>query len=274
MSLLFGMGSWFRPLRGPHGARRRMLAGMSPRSVVIAALVCLVVTGCADALSTQTITHPIPVPSQTALTGTALKSALLPLSDFPAGYEVDTGESSDTGPALLSGSSSPTAAHQTCQQRTQTMMTPSAGVTASVFEILYDAAIHPSTYHQRRYGESVFQFASAHGSTGYFDSVRSTFSHCSSVTVKNGAITAVIKQTVSPASPVAGHEALLVRQRSTVNGVNADSLMLFTIAGKDVYGVGTTVFGVRLTARPSSLAGLMTKLIARVRAVECALACP
>jgi hypothetical protein len=117
-------------------------------------------------------------------------------------------------------------------------------VSAGVFEIVYDAAMaHLSCYYQRRYGQSVFQFATTSGSAAYFDSVRSTFSRCSSVATKDGANTTVIKQTVSPASPVAGHEALLVRQTTKVNGVNGDSVMHFTIDGTDVCGVGATVFG-------------------------------
>jgi len=253
-----------------------MLAGMSPRFAGIAAIAGLAValTGCAAALSTTTINNPIPASTSLQLTGTTLKSALLPLSVFPSGYEIVTQETSDTGSTLLSGSTSPTHPRQSCQQLVQAAKTPSAGLTAGVFEILYDASMdHPSSYHQRRYGQSVFQFATTSGSTGYFDSVRATFSRCSSVTTKNGATTSVIRQTVSPASPVAGHEALLVRQTTTVNGVNGDSVMLFTIAGKDVYGVGSTVFGVPLTAQPSSLGALRTIQITRMHAVQCARTC-
>lgn len=83
--------------------------------------------------------------------------------------------------------------------------------------MLYDTAIaHPSSYHQRRYGQIVYQFATVSGSTGYFDSVRSAFSRCTSVTTTDGTTPTVIKQTIRPASPVAGHQTLLVRQTSTV----------------------------------------------------------
>ena len=252
-----------------------MLVDMPVRSAVISALVCLAVTGCAGALPTQTVTHPIPAPSQTQLTGTALKSALLALSDFPSGYEIDTQETVDTGPTLLpGGSTSRASTSQNCQQLAQALQLPSAGLTGGVFEILYDATMnHLSSYHQRRYGQSVFQFATTSASTAYFDSVRFTFSRCSSVTAKDGDTTTAMKQTVNSVSIVAGHEALLVRQTGTVNRVNVDSIQLFTIAGTDVYVVGATVFGVPLTVQPSALAALAAKLIARVHSFECALAC-
>lgn len=191
------------------------------------------------------------------------------MSDFPPGYEIDTRDTSDTGPALLSGSRSPTPTRQNCQQLVRAVMAPSAGLTTGVFEILYDATMdHPSSYHQRRYGQSVFQFAATSGSTRYFDSVRSTFSRCSSMTMRDGATKVVIKQTVLPASPVPGHKALLVRQTGMDKGVNADSAQLYTIDGTDVYAVGTTVFGVPLSAKPSSLAALAAKLMARIARVQ------
>ena len=244
-----------------------MLAGMSPRSVINAALACLAIalTGCAGAVSTHTVAHPI-VPSRLQLTGTALKSALLPLPAFPAGYQIDTRGTSDSGSTLL-GSPSPTPAPQNCQQLIQATNYPSAGLTAFVLEFLYDATVdHPSAYHQRGYDQRIYQFATTSGSTGYFDSVRTMVSHCSSVTAKAGANTMVIKQTASLASPVAGHEALLVREAITAHSANGDSVELYAIDGTDVDVIGAVVFGVPLTAQPSSLTALMAKLIARVRA--------
>jgi hypothetical protein len=244
------------------------------RAAVVAALACLALAACAGAPSTQTRTNPIPVPSQTQLTGTALKSALLPLSDFPAGYEIDAQETSDTGPALLPGSPAPASSPRNCQQLAQSVNAPTAGLTAGVLEILGDTAIaHPSSYHQRRYRQSVFQFSTVSGSAGYFGSVRSAVSRCTSVTTTDGTGTMVTRLTVRPVSPVAGRQTFLVRQTGTVNGVNADEAVLFTIDGTDVYALGATVFGVPLTAQPSSLAAQMAKLIARVQAYECALAC-
>ena len=246
-----------------------MLAGMSPRPVFIAAFACLVIvlTGCAGAPSTQTIAHPIPAPSRLQLTGTALKSALLPLSDFPAGFQIDTKDSSDSGPTLL-GSPSPTPAPRNCQQLVQATNTPTAGLTAAVLESLYDVTIaHPFSHHRRGYGQEIYQFATTSGSTGYFDSVRSMISRCPSVTGRDGATTMVIKQRASPTSLVAGHEALLVRDSTMVSSVNVDSVALYAIDGTDVDVVEAAVGGVPLTVQPSSLAALMTKLIARVQAI-------
>jgi hypothetical protein len=255
------------------GAGGFTLAGVPFRPAVVAALACLAVAACAGAPSTQTVTNPIPVPSQTQLTGTALKSALLPLSDFPAGYEIDAQETSDTGPALRPGSSASASPPRGCPQMVQSVSRP-AGMTAGASEVLYDTtAAHLSSYHQRSYGQIVYQFATVSGSTGYFDSLRSVFSRCASVTTTDGTAAIVIRQTVRPASPVAGHQTLLTRQTDTVDGENVDSVTLYTIDGTDVYELGAAGFGVPPAAQPSSLASLMAKLIARVQAYECALAC-
>lgn len=251
-----------------------MLADMFPRPAVIAAFACIAAAGCAGPQSTQTTTNPIPAPSRTQLTGTVLASALLPLSDFPAGYEIDTQDTSDSGPTLLPGSPSPASSLHNCQQMVHDVLLSAAGTTAFAADVLYDTSIdHPSSYHQRRYVQNVYQFAAASGSTGYFDQVRSVFSRCTSQTTIHGTTKSVIKQTVRAASPVAGHQTVLVRQTGTVNGVNVDAVLLVTIVRTDVYKVGATVFGVPLTAQPSSLAALTAKLIGRVHAYECALAC-
>lgn len=243
------------------------------RPAVVAVLACLAVAACAGAPSTQTITNPIPVPSQTQLTGTALKSALLPVSDFPAGYEIDPQETSDTGPALRPGSPASASPPLDCQQVVLQSVKP-VDMTAGAFEILYDTtAAHPSSYHQRSYAQIVYQFATVSGSTGYFNSVRSATSRCASVTTTDGTGTIAIRQIVRPASPVAGHQTLLIRQADTIHGENTDSMLLYTIDGTDVYQLGAAGFGVPPTAQPSYLGSLMTKLIARVQAYKCALAC-
>ena len=243
------------------------------RPAVVAALACLAVAACAGAPATQTISNPIPVPSQAQLTGTALKTALLPVSDFPAGYEIDPQETSDTGPALRPGSSASASPRFDCRQVVLQSVKP-VGMTAGAFEILYDTtAAHSSSYHQHSYSQIVYQFATVSGSTGYFNSVRSAISRCASVTTTDGTGTIVVRQTVRPASPVAGHQTFLTRQADTIHGGNTGSVLLYTIAGTDVYEVGAVGFGVPPAAQPSSLASLMAKLIARVQAYECALAC-
>ena len=256
------------------GLRDLTLADVPFRSIAVAALTCLAVAACAGGPTTQTINNPIPAPSQTQLTGTTLESALLPVSNFPAGYTVDTQESTNSGSALLSGSSASASPPRGCLQMVETVKSPTAGITASVFEVLDNAAAsNISGYHQSQYGMAVIQFATESGSTSYFDLIRSTFTRCSSMTTVMGGTKTVIRQSVRPASPVARQQALLVQQTGTVNGVAAESVELYTMDKTDVYLMGQTVFSAALTAQPASLAAWTTKLIARVRMYECALAC-
>jgi hypothetical protein len=243
------------------------------RPAVVAALTCLAVAACAGAPATQTISNPIPVPSQAQLTGTALETALLPASDFPAGYEIDPQATSDTGPALRPDSSASASPRLDCQQLVVQTVKP-VGMTAGAYEILYDtAAAHLTSSQQHSYGQTVYQFATVSESTGYFNSVRSAISRCPSVTITDSTGTVVVRQTVRPASPVAGHQTFLIQRANTIHGENTGSVLLYTIDGTDVYELGAVGFGDPPAAQTSYLASLMAMLIARVHAYKCALAC-
>lgn len=173
---------------------------MSSRSAVIAALagLAVAVTGCTSAPLMTAVTHSVPTPTPLQLTGTALQSALLPLSDFPPGYAVDTQGSGNTGSSLLSGTPSPTASPQNCQQRVQVAEISPPGATAGVQQVLYDATIdHPSSYHQRRYVQVILQFAVPSGASAYISSLRSVISRCWSMTnMENGTDVYIVGETV------------------------------------------------------------------------------
>src|SRR5215472_5929810 len=113
---------------------------MAPRPAVIATLACLVValTGCTSAPLMTAVTHPVPAPTPLQLTGTTLQSALLPLSDFPPGYAIDTRDSGNSGASLLSGTPSPTASPKNCERQVQAAETSPPGATAGVQQVLYD----------------------------------------------------------------------------------------------------------------------------------------
>jgi hypothetical protein len=246
---------------------------MSSR-LVVAVLACLAVTACSAGLSKTVTNNPIPVPSQTQLTGTTLDSLLLPLSAFPAGAEVDTQDSGDSGAALLAVAQQP-AAPRDCQHLGQSLAAVPGGLTAAASQVLYDSAFDdPSSDRQRRYDQHVYQFATATESAAYFDLVRSAFTRCPTVATKTGTATVVIKRTISQVSPVDGQRALLTRQAGTVKGVTNGSVALLALDGRDVYEVSETVSGVPLVSQPSSLALQVAQLITSVQTYACALACP
>lgn len=242
---------------------------MFTRFAGIAALACLAValTGCSETLSTRTTVNAIPPRQPLQLTGAGLKSALLPLSDFPVGYVIDTQASGDTGSTLLPGSPA-TATPQDCLQLEQVMGTPSTGLTAAANEDLDDTAVPLSDTRLRRYGQAIFQFSTPSGSTGYLNFLRSAVARCPAVLSTKSSVKMALKETTSPVPPVAGHEAFLLQSMGTANGDPVHSAMLYTVAGTDVYLVGATVFGVPFTAQPSSFAALTAKLIARVQAIS------
>jgi hypothetical protein len=244
---------------------------MVPRSAVAAAPACLLVAlmGCSSAPQMTAVTHPVPAPTPTPtqLTGTALQSALLPVADFPPGYAVDTPYSSNSGSSLLSGTPSPTVSPQNCQQLGTAAAQPGAGLTADVRQVLYDTSIdHPSSYHGRLCIQAIFQFATPSGAAAYVNSLLSAISRCP--TVAESGDPGIIKQTVSPAPQIVGHEAFLIRQTGTFNRAPTKDAISLAVDGTDVYTVEATVFGVPFTAPSSSFAALTAKLITRVQAMS------
>lgn len=259
---------------------------MAPRAAVVAALACLVVglAGCTSAPLLTTVTHPIPPPTPSQLTGTPrptpsqltgtqLQAALLPLSDFPHGYAIDSQDSSNSGSSLLSGTASPTASPPTaspqdCLQLYNATIEPSTGFTAGASQLLYDTTIyHPNSYPQRLYGQAIFQFATPSGAGAHVNSDLSVVSRCPTATTTESGNLAAVKLTASPAPQVAGHKAFLFRETGTVDRVSDSEAYVVTMDGTDVYVVWAAAYEVPLTARPSAFAALAAKLIARVDAM-------
>ena len=242
---------------------------MLHRFADIAALACLAValTGCSGALSTRTTVNAIPPRQPLQLTGAGLKSALLPLSDFPVGYAINTQYSSNSGSTLLPDSPA-TATPQDCLHLEQVMLMPSTGLTAGAYEALDDTAVPPSDTRLRRYRQFIFQFSTPTGSTGYLNFLRSAIARCPAVLSTKSSVKMAEKETASPVPPVAGHEAFLWQSMGTANGDPIHEAALCTVAGTDVYLVGFGTFGVPFTAQPSSFAALTAKLMARVQAIS------
>jgi hypothetical protein len=246
------------------------------RAAIIMTIACLAsvaLTNCSRPLSTRTVTNPTPSPTQLQLTGTALKSALLPLSGFPAGYAVDTQGSSDSGSSLLSGTSSPTPTQGDCEQLVSDTMSFPPGLTAGATQELHSTTGHSSEFHQTLLVQAIFQFSTPSMAAGFIDSLRSAFARCPLVTDTADGITAVYRSTTEPAPPVAGHQALLLRHTGTVSRalrhtdrVPAVTAAIYTLDGTDVYLAVAGSVGVPFPAQVS-LPEITTKLIARVQAL-------
>jgi hypothetical protein len=232
--------------------------------VIISSLACAFLAGCTQRPSASTVANPLPSPTQLRLTGTELKTALLPLSDLPAGYAVDTQDSSDSGSSLLSGTPSPTPTPGDCRHAISAALSSPPGLTAGANQALYSTTGNASAFHQTRLSQGVYQFSSPTSAAGFLDSLKSIFARCPSVTSTASGITTVTNNATEPASPVAGHQALLLTQTGTLNRAPVKGMALYTLTGTDIYLVGAGSFGVPFPAQVS-LPALTVKLISRVQ---------
>jgi hypothetical protein len=239
---------------------------MSPRAAVIATIACLAsvaLAGCAQPPSARTVANPIPAPTALQLSSVELNVALLPVSDFPAGYAAGTQGSPNSASLLLSGTPSPAPGKSRgCQQSITDAITSPSGLTAVASEALYSTAGHPSKHRQVLLSQGVFQFGSPSLAAAYIESLRAVFTRCPTSTTAGGA---EYKNTALPAPTVAGQQALLLRQVSTPNSVPAvTEVALCTLDGADVYLVSVDSVGVPVPAQVS-LPDLTAKLITRVK---------
>jgi hypothetical protein len=243
---------------------------MPPRAAVFATIACLAsvaLAGCMQPLSVRTVVNPLPPATQLQLTGTELNLALLPSSDFPAGFVIDAQESSNSGSSLVTPSPTPSATAQDCTQRMNAAVFPQSSMTGVATELLVDLSIrHFSAYHQVQVGQFVFQFPAPSAASGYLEALRGVVASCPTQTSTAKGAKGTQKAVFTTAPPVAGHPAFLLVQSGTTNGVPFVTRTLFALDGADVCLLSETAVGVPVPARPS-LAALIAKLIARVQVV-------
>jgi len=200
------------------------------------------------------------------VTGKQLKGALLPASDFVAGYvasnEADSGSKLEHG-RLFNVSSMSCARFWTVAGSTQgfgetafaTDLVDSDGHVASVYEV---------------FDQTVYQFASTRAAASFYGPLNAKYRSCRSVSLPDGA-GGTVRLTVHSESKqrVGGHQALRLVEYASDSTINISSLstdVLWTIDGADVYLIDTTVLD-NTSPKPTQ-ASLTLKLIARVSALR------
>ena len=200
------------------------------------------------------------------VTGKQLKSALLPASDFVAGYvasnEADSGSKLEHG-RLFNMSSMSCARFWTSAGATRgfgetafaTDLVDSDGHVASVYEV---------------FDQTVYQFAGTRVAASFYSQLNAKYRSCRSVSLPDGAGGSV-RLTVHSESKqrVGGHQALQLVEYASDSKINVSSLstvVLWTIDGADVYLIDTTVLN-NTSPKPTQ-ASLTLELIARVRALR------
>ena len=205
---------------------------------------------------------PAPAPAPAQLTGTQLASALLPISDFPAGYE-----NSASGVAISIGLGPDTIPVTTASCRLAAM--PGVVLLDGGFFADYGTAAAANSFFRDTAGgtlgavtfylnEAVFQFASPAEAEGFFSSVRTCL--IDNEPWSNGVDSA----------PVDGDQAITgdFTSPKSFEGGSSATEPLFVLQGTDVFGLSAASDP---NAGPLTIPGateLITELIARVDALS------
>jgi len=193
-------------------------------------------------------------------TGRQLKAALLPASDFVAGYT--TPVETDTG-RHLEHLTLFTLRSMSCSMFWLTIGRGYGfGDTAFASALVEDLTGTLSP--EEIFEQSIYQFASTRAATSFFGQVKAKYRSCRSTTIttKSGKT----RHTVHSASTlrVGGHQALQILD-DVVTGVPGPPLavyLLWTVDGTDVYWISTTPLSLD-SPRPAQ-SSLTLELIARV----------
>jgi PknH-like extracellular domain len=199
------------------------------------------------------------------VTGKQLKSALLPASDFVAGYV--TSNVTDSGGGLE---------HQTvfkvssmkCSSFWLFIGTVQGfGESAFAGDLVEDKSGKAAV--QEVFTQSVYQFASTHAAASFYSQVNAKYRSCRSITESDSSGT--VRYTVHSQSKqrVGSHQALRLIQYATFPKTSLPPVVtyvLWTIDGTNIYVIGTILASVK-SPQPTQ-SSLTLKLISRVGALR------
>jgi hypothetical protein len=204
-------------------------------------------------------------PGPTQLTGSQLKSALLPGSSFGSGYK--TQDEIDSGNVL----ESTRAIFHVPTMKCSTFMGGGGFGTLGFGEtsVASDSAQPRQGEDAALYQQIVYQFPSTGTSESFYKAIRAKYGKCGPITVPTpgGPGKMTIKTRSVTRTYVDGHQALRVFQSTTFTGDLAGSpalstYWLFTIDGRDIF-IFQSIGG-----PASPLTGLTVRLIDRVSALR------
>jgi hypothetical protein len=230
-----------------------------------AATACLLLAPAALA-SSQSPQSPRSSHQPVQVTGKQLKSALLPASDFVAGYAASN--VTDSGGSLehltLFNVSS-----MKCSSFWLFIGTAYGfGETAFATDLVQAKSSQEAV--QENFNQSVYQYASANGAASFYAKMSAKYRACRSIT-ESFPKTGTIRYTVHSQSKeqVGGHEALQLIEYATFPNTSLPAVVtywLWTIDGSDIYVI-KTVLGTVNSPQPTQ-SSLTLKLIARVDALR------
>jgi hypothetical protein len=219
-------------------------------AIAITAAACMVLAPAAMASS-----GPVQV------TGKHLKSALLPASDFLAGYSA--GSELDSGRKLEHGTVFKVASMSCRDFWLFIGVVGGFGDTAYAGDLITTKSTSVTVFES--FSQTVYQFASTHAAASFYSQLNAKFRSCRSVTSSDGKGGTIRRTVRSQSKRVGGHQAVQLVESvsfSTLAGPPLVIYVLWTIDGTDIYMISTTPLSVP-SPQPAQ-SSLTLKLIARV----------
>jgi hypothetical protein len=191
------------------------------------------------------------------LTGVQLLSALVPRSDFPAGFKIPKDGIFDSGGRL---ENSPARFHlstMSCKSFANNFGDIGFGETATAADVLTNSK---ST---QLFGQQVYQFKTSSAATAIFKGIRAISRRCLAFLLSG--VGSGLSVHAFDAPRILGHPTFEVNESGTVFGARTAIGTVFTVAGTDLYF--TLKLGITV-APPGSPSGrtTVTRLIKRVQA--------
>lgn len=196
------------------------------------------------------------------VTGKQLKSALLPASDFLAGYSA--GAEDDSGRKLEHGTLFKVPSMSCKNFWLLTGVVGGFGETAFASDLIDTKSTSVTVF--ETFTQIVYQFASTHAAASFYSQLNAKYRSCRTVTSSDGS-GGSLRRTVRSQSKqrVGGHQAVRLVESlsdSKVAGPALTTYVLWTIDGTDIYMISTTPLSIP-SPKPTQ-ASLTLKLIARV----------
>ena len=190
------------------------------------------------------------------LTGTQLLAALLPRSDFPAGFKLDKSSVFDSGRNLENSPAQHHLSSMSCRSFSFDFGGTGFGETATASDGFVNSTFTGV------YTQQVYQFKTRSVATSFFKGLRAISRRCPSFLL-DGFASGVFTHAFD-ARPIGGYRTFQVNQSGSAQGIRIAAAMVFTVAGTDVFFTGN--LGI-VSAPPSSPSArtTMLKLITRVR---------
>ncbi len=229
-------------------------------SLLLATAACSSAHPSASAVAVHTAAATI-APSRAALmqvTGTKLKVALLPSSDFPAGFALAPRSAYDTGDVLTNGAPNYPLGTMSCSDLLNKIGDPGFGENALASNTMANHAGNGSFF------QGIYQFYDAVGASAFFSEVQAALGgRCHSFRLTSTGVSMTVTAKVTVAPDVHGHRAFVLSFGGTQQGSPLEGHSMLVLDDTDVCVAAWVSNGDALPASPT-LASIAATLIAKL----------